>query len=129
MRTAAYDTWRAVTGAQLVLPEAGVYEVVADVQAGQIMVGSVNNAYMQTRLFDVTAGAVVPLTVRTVLFLSATPSDGVTHTIQATASAAALYRVAGPATIRVEGLKHVDSGTTTDEAMWAQNFRFKKISD
>ncbi|MEU1180645.1 hypothetical protein ABZ464_23895 [Streptomyces sp. NPDC005820] len=129
LHTAAFDVWTAVTGAQLTLPEAGVYEVIADVQAGLITVGTVNNAYMQTRLFDVTAGAMVLLTARTVVFFSATPAVGVTHTIQATASASALYQVAGPTTIRVEGLKHVDSGTLAGEAMWAQNFRFKKIAD
>lgn len=123
-----FDTWIPVTGAQLTIPEAGVYEVIADVQGGVIMNGSVSNAYLQARLFDVTANAVIPLTTRTILLFAATPAASV-HTLHATASASALYQVAGPTTIRVEGLKHVDSGTTSGEAVWAQNFRFRKVSD
>lgn len=123
-----FDTWIPVTGALVALPEAGVYEVIADVQGGVIMNGSVSNAYLQARLFDVTANAVIPLTTRTILLFAATPAASV-HTLQATASASALYQVAGPRTIRVEGLKHVDSGTTSGEAVWAQNFRFRKVAD
>ncbi|MET9462428.1 hypothetical protein ABZY05_46775 [Streptomyces canus] len=103
--------------------------MIADVQGGVIMQGSVSNAYLQARLFDVTANAVIPLTARTMLLFAATPAAGVIHTLHATASASALYQVAGPRTIRVEGLKHVDSGTTSGEAIFALNFRFKKVSD
>ncbi|WP_327345985.1 hypothetical protein [Streptomyces europaeiscabiei] len=123
-----YNTWVAVPGT-LVLPEAGVYEVIADVQGGVIMPGSVVNAILQARLFDVTANAVVPLTTRTILLFAATPAVGVTHTLHGNASAAALYQVAGPTTIRVEGLKRVDSGTTTGDVVAVTDFRFKKISD
>ncbi|MEH0579125.1 MULTISPECIES: hypothetical protein [Streptomyces] len=126
---APFDTWTTVTGAQLTLPEAGLYEVVADVQGGVIMTGSVSNAWLQARLFDVTANAAVPLTTRTITLFAATPAVGVIHTLHGNASAAALYQVAGPTTIRVEGLKHVDSGTTSGQAVWALNFRFKKVSD
>ncbi|WP_405893702.1 hypothetical protein OG272_15680 [Streptomyces sp. NBC_00104] len=123
-----YDTWVPVP-ATLTLPEAGVYELDADVQGGVIMQGSVSNAIVQARLFNVTAGAVVPLTTRTLVLFAATPAVGVTHTLHGNASASALYQVAGPTTIRVEGLKHVDSGTTTGEVVSATNFRFKKISN
>ncbi|MFJ7090357.1 hypothetical protein ACIQWL_08830 [Streptomyces mirabilis] len=123
-----YDTWVPVP-ATLTLPEAGVYELDADVQGGVIMQGSVSNSIVQARLFNVTANAVVPLTARTLLLFAATPAAGVTHTLHGNASASALYQVAGPTTIRVEGLKHVDSGTTTGEIVAATNFRFKKVSD
>lgn len=123
-----YDTWVPVP-ASLMLPEAGVYELIADVQGGVIMVGSVSNAIVQTRLLDVTAGAVVPLTTRTLVLFAATPAVGVTHTLHGNASASALYQVAGPTTIRVEGLKRLDSGTTTGEVVAVTNFRFKKVSD
>lgn len=129
LQSTAFNTWVAVTGAEVTLPQAGVYEVIADVQGGVIMVGSVVNAIIQARLFDVTANAVVPLTARTLVLFAATPADGVTHTLHGNASAAALYQVAGPTTIRVEGLKRVDSGTTTGEVVAATNFRFKKVSD
>ncbi|MGC5009053.1 hypothetical protein [Streptomyces sp. DT203] len=81
------------------------------------------------RLIDVTTNAAVPLSTRSIPLFAATPADGITHTLHGNASAAALYQVAGPATIRVEALKHVDSGTTTAEAVWALKFRFKKVSD
>lgn len=129
LQDAPYDTWTVVTGAQLTLPEPGVYELVADMQGGVIMVGSVSNAILQARLFDVTANVAVPLSTRSIFLFAATPADGVTHTLHSNASAAALYQVAGPATIRAEALKHVDSGTTTAEAVWATNFRFKKLAD
>lgn len=129
LQDAPYDTWVPVTGAELTLPEAGVYEVIADMQGGVIMVGSVSNAILQARLFDVTANAAVPLSTRSILLFAATPADGVTHTLHSNASAAALYQVAGSTPIRVEALKRVDSGTTTAEAVWATNFRFKKVSD
>lgn len=123
-----YDTW-VPAPASLTLPEAGVYELDANVQGGVIMVGSVSNAIVQARLFNVTAGTVVPLTTRTLVLFAATPAAGVTHTLHGNASASALYQVAGPTTIRVEGLKHVDSGTTTGEVVAATNFRFVKVSD
>jgi hypothetical protein len=126
--SAAYDTWTAVPGTDLTLPEAGLYEVVADVQAGAIMPGSVSNAYVQARLFDVTAGAVIPLSSRTVFLFSDTPSNSV-HTFHGNASPAALYQVVGPVTLRVEGLKHVDAGTSQAEVLFVPNFRFRKVSD
>ncbi|MFJ7489682.1 hypothetical protein ACIQZB_00225 [Streptomyces sp. NPDC097727] len=129
LQESPYDTWVPVPGAQLTLPEPGVYELVADIQGGVIMVGSVSNAIIQARIFDVTANAAVPLSTRSIFLFAATPADGVTHTIHGNASAAAFYQVAAPMTIRVEALKHVDSGTTTAEAVWALNFRFKKVSD
>ncbi|MEU2264932.1 hypothetical protein ABZ568_00460 [Streptomyces olindensis] len=129
LQSVPYDSWTAVPGAELTLPEAGIYEVIADVQGGIIMPGSVANAWLGARLFDVTAGAVVPLSTRTVTLFSATPADGVTHTLHGNASAAALYQVAGPVTIRVEGLKHVDSGITTGDVVFVPAFRFTKTAD
>ncbi|MET8609813.1 hypothetical protein [Streptomyces misionensis] len=126
--TAPYDTWIPVTGAELTLPEAGLYELIADMQGGVITVGSVQNAIIDVRLFNVTAGGPVPGTERRVLLFSAT-ADGVTHALHSNASASALYQVAGPTTVRAEASKHVDAGTTTGQAAWATNFRFKKISD
>ncbi|MER5904305.1 hypothetical protein ABT150_30095 [Streptomyces mirabilis] len=77
------------------------------------------------------AGAAMELLylARTLVLFAATPAAGVTHTLHGNASAAALYQVAGPTTIRVEGLKHVDGGTTTGEVVSATNFRFKKVAD
>lgn len=122
------NTWVPVTGAQLVLPEAGVYEVVADVQCSIGWSASVGNAIIDAQIFDVTAGAAVPMSARRVILFTDSTATGVTG-IQANASASALYQVAGPATIRVEGSWRTDVGSTFQKVVWAQNFRFKKVSD
>ncbi|MFD8509708.1 hypothetical protein ACFV27_00980 [Streptomyces antimycoticus] len=122
------NTWTPVTGAQLVLPEAGVYEVVADVQGSIAWAVGVTNAIIDARIFDVTAGAEVPTTARRVILFTDQAAEG-TNGIQANASASALYQVAGPATIRVEGSWRTDSGTTSQKVVWAHSFRFRKVSD
>ncbi|MFI1954802.1 hypothetical protein ACH437_23640 [Streptomyces xinghaiensis] len=125
---AAANTWVPVTGAEVVLPEAGVYEVVADVQ-GSIGWGvGVTNAIIDARIFDVTASVPVPMTTRRVILFTDSAAEG-TNGIQANASAGALYQVAGPATIRVEGSWRTDSGTTSQKVVWAHNLRFRKVSD
>ncbi|MFD5788575.1 hypothetical protein ACFWH1_18375 [Streptomyces sp. NPDC127037] len=122
------NTWVPVTGASLVLPEAGVYEVTADVQGSIGWAAGVGNAIIDARVFDVTAAAEVPLSARRIILFT---DQGATTTtgIQANASAAALYQVAGPATIRVDGSWRTDVGTTAQKVVWATNFRFKKVSD
>ncbi|MER6557887.1 hypothetical protein ABT300_08990 [Streptomyces sp. NPDC001027] len=117
-----------VTGAQLVLPEAGVYEVIADVQGSIGWAAGVGNAIIDAQVFDVTAGAAIPLSARRIILFT---DQGATATtgIQANASAAALYQVAGPTTIRVEGSWRTDVGTTFQKVVWATNFRFKKVAD
>jgi hypothetical protein len=128
LEAAPANTWTPVPGAQLVLPEAGVYELVADVQ-GSIGWGvGVANAIIDAHLFDVTAGVEVPTSARRVILFTDTAAEG-TNGIQANASASALYQVAGPATIRVEGSWRLDSGSSVSKVLWAHNFRFKKVSD
>ncbi|MFF5668801.1 hypothetical protein ACFY8S_01470 [Streptomyces hygroscopicus] len=123
------NTWVPVTGAQLALPEAGLYEVIADVQGSIAGAGSFSNAIIDARVFDVTAGAPVPTAERRVILLTDQSAEGVTRGIQANASSAALYQVAGPTTIQVEASWRTDAGTTSQKALWAHNFRFKKVSD
>lgn len=122
------NTWVPVTGAQLVLPEAGVYEVVADVQGSIAWGVGVTNAIVDAHVLDVTAGVEIPLSARRIILFTDQAATG-TNGIQANASAGALYQVAGPTTIRVEGSWRTDSGTTTQKVVWANNFRFKKVSD
>ncbi|MER6828888.1 hypothetical protein ABT352_23105 [Streptosporangium sp. NPDC000563] len=122
------NTWVPVTGAQLVLPEIGIYEVVADVQGSIAWGTGVTNAIIDAQIFDVTSGATVPMTARRVILFTDQAAEG-TNGIQANASAAALHQVAGPTTIRVEGSWRTDSGTTSQKVLWAHNFRFRKVSD
>ncbi|CAL9613176.1 hypothetical protein SUDANB1_05670 [Streptomyces sp. enrichment culture] len=125
---AAANTWTPVTGAQLVLPEAGVYELVADVQGSIAWAAGVSNAIIDARIFNVTTGAEVPMTARRVILFTDQAAAGTTG-IQANASASALYQVAGPTTIRVDGSWRTDSGVTSQKVVWAHNFRYKKVSD
>ncbi|MFI9591206.1 hypothetical protein [Nonomuraea sp. NPDC052265] len=122
------NTWVPVTGAQLVLPAVGLYEVTADVQGSIAWGVGVTNAIIDARIFDVTVGAEVPMTARRVILFTDQAAEG-TNGIQANAAAAALYQVAGPTTIRVEGSWRTDSGTTSQKVVWAHNFRFRKVSD
>ncbi|MEU0181413.1 hypothetical protein ABZ312_09510 [Streptomyces sp. NPDC006207] len=122
------NTWVPVTGAQLVLPEAGVYEVVADVQGSIAWGAGVTNAIIDAQIFNVTAGAAIPLSARRIILFTDQNATG-TNGIQANASAGALYQVAGPTTIRVEGSWRTDSGITSQKVVWATNFRFRKVSD
>lgn len=120
------STWVPVTGAQLVLPEAGMYEVVADVQASIAWGVGVTNAIIDAQIVDVTAGAPVPLSPRRVVLFTDQTATGLTG-IQANASCGALYAVAGPATIGVAASWRTDSGATSQKVLWAQNFRFTKV--
>jgi hypothetical protein len=125
---AAANTWTPVPGAQLVLPEAGLYEVTADVQGSIGGTGSFSNAIIDARLYDVTAGAAVPLAERRVILLTDHSAEAVLRSIQANATAAALYQVSGLRTLRVEASWRTDAGTTSGKALWAHNFRYKRIA-
>ena len=126
--SAPANTWVPVTGANLLLPEAGVYEVIADVQGSIGWAAGVGNAIIDARVFDVTAGTQVPLSARRIILFTDQTATGTTG-IQSNASASALYQVPGPTAIRVEGSWRTDVGTTFQKVVWAQNFRFKKVSD
>ncbi|MFF0092680.1 hypothetical protein ACFYSF_22340 [Streptomyces canus] len=128
LNAAPASTWVPVTGADLVLPEAGVYEVVADVQGSIAWAAPVTNAIIDAHVQDVTAGVEIPMSARRIILFTDQAATG-TSGIQANASAGALYQVAGPTTIRVEGSWRTDAGTTSQKVVWATNFRFKKVSD
>ncbi|MDH6489665.1 hypothetical protein [Streptomyces sp. SAI-127] len=122
------NTWVPVPGTDLLLPVAGLYEVTADVQGSIGGTGSLTNAIVDARVFDVTAGAAVPMAERRVILFTDQSAEPVVHGVQADASAAALYQVASPTTVRVEGSWRTDAGATSGRALWAHNFRFKRIA-
>ncbi|MDX3067815.1 hypothetical protein PV518_37615 [Streptomyces sp. ND04-05B] len=128
LEPAPANTWTPVPGATLLLPEAGIYELVADVQGSIGWGGGVTNAIIDAHLFDVTAGVEVPTSARRVILFTDTSAEG-TNGIQANASASALYQVAAPATIRVEGSWRLDAGSSVSKVLWAHNFRYRKVSD
>jgi hypothetical protein len=91
--------------------------------------GSITNAIIDARIYDTTAAAGVPLSDRRVILLTDQSAEAIIHGIQANASAGALYRVGGPATLRVEGSWRTDAGTPSGRVLWAHCFRFKRVSD
>ncbi|MGW2074270.1 hypothetical protein ACWCPK_38540 [Streptomyces sp. NPDC001953] len=125
--TPAENTFVGDPAANLVLPEAGTYELAADVQASQSWAVPVTNAIIDAQIFDLTAGAAVPRTTRRVILIASNTRG--TNGIQANASCGALYTVTGPTTVQVQGSWRCDTGTTTQRGLWIHNFRFKKVSD
>lgn len=124
----AFGAWGPIPGTVHTLPETGVYELAADVQGGAIFPSAVNNFTIQARIFNVTAGAVVPLTARTMFLVSFTET-GITHTMHATATCAAITQAAAGTQFWVEAMKTIDAGTSVGEVAFALNFRFKKVAD
>ncbi|WP_406425865.1 hypothetical protein [Streptomyces sp. NBC_01589] len=125
----AFDTWRAIPGTDLTLPEAGVYQLEADVQGGVSGTGPITNVYVQAHLFDVTAGVEVPMTSRACFVFADTSTEARGLTIHGTATCGAMYEVAGPTVVRVEAMKHIDAGTVGGEVAFCLNFRTRKVSD
>lgn len=122
----AFDTWTAIPGTNLTLPEAGVYELEAEVQGGFSGTGPLTNVYIQARLFNVTAGLAVPMTSRACFLFADTSPQAAGHTIHGTATCGAMYEVTGPTTVRVEAMKHVDAGAIGGEVAFCLNFRYQK---
>lgn len=125
--TPAAGTYVGDPATNLVLPTAGTYELVADVQGSQSWGAAVSNAIIDARIFDVTAGAAVPRTDRRVILISSNTTG--TNGVQANASCGALYTVTGPTTVQVQGSWRCDTGTTTQRGLWVHSFRFVKVAD
>jgi hypothetical protein len=113
----AEDTWVPVPGTDLVLPEAGTYIVWGDARGGMIANEPPTDEELYGRLFDVTAGVMVPNTDTAITALTVWADDpvggpvdepiDVKHSAQGTGSMQTIYTVAGPTTIRMEGRHEV----------------------
>ena len=114
----------------IVLPEAGTYEVTSRARAFcSPAVGAPDNVYIVGRLFNVTAGAPVPLSE----ILIADGSVGPTDVCQNTGSTTTFITVAVPTTIRyqVQWLGATPSAGTgiTSDANGRSMLAFKKVAD
>ena len=100
------NAWEAVTGT-IALPAAGTYLVRADVCAQLAPTAIVVTATIVARLYNVTAAAVI---ANSQVYVCSGSVNGV-YTIGC-GSITALVTVAGASTIRLEGLRRTDTGTT-----------------
>lgn len=104
--------WQVVTGFQIALPEAGCYDLQAEVGGNLSLTNASAGIILVARLFDVTAGAALPASQREIIQANIGNLNAANpYSIQATAPVGALYCVAAPATIRVEAQVFWTSGT------------------
>lgn len=112
LQPSASGTWVA-TGLSVTLPAAGTYQLDATVRAAMAAV-SPANTYIVARLYDVTAGAVVPGSEAMVHQINIGSPSGATLS-QGTNNSAPIqveYTVPGPRTIRVEAARFNSQGAT-----------------
>lgn len=102
----------ALSGMSILLPEPGRYLLSADVRAS---IGGTPpvNAFVTARLFNVTAGAVLPDSARIVIQANAQAPAVGDFAEQSTVSIHEILTVTAPTTIRLEAAHFVTSGTVT----------------
>ncbi|MEU0061620.1 hypothetical protein, partial [Streptomyces sp. NPDC006334] len=112
LTSAASGAWVDL-GLSLALPTAGTYHLDAVIRGNIGRMGTGENALITARLWDVTAGAVVPDSAAIVVQISEF-AGGAATALQWNGSAAISveYRAASPRTIRVEVARTDIAGTT-----------------
>ncbi|GAA2697425.1 hypothetical protein [Nonomuraea recticatena] len=112
LQATASGTW-VDSGLQVTLPRAGVYQMDANVRGNIEVSGSSFNVWLQARLWDVAAGAVVPdseCIVQQFSLQQAAPAD---FGENGKASILIEYSVPGPRSIRLEASRTNFVGATT----------------
>lgn len=106
------------TGLSLALPAAGSYHLDAVVRGTIGWMTQGENAFVGARLFDVTAGAVVPDSGAIVVQIAEYPGTAATGLGWNSSGAISIeYAVTSPRTIRLEAARHdINSSGTTDFA-------------
>ncbi|MDX2813437.1 hypothetical protein PV410_12870 [Streptomyces sp. PA03-5A] len=102
------------TALSVTLPSAGTYQLDASVRCG-LLVGSPSEAFIRARLFDVTAGVVLPDS--TVMVLQLSPPDSAANGNSrgnATAPIQVEYTVTQPTVIRLQGSRTLTNGTAAN---------------
>ncbi|MDQ1018959.1 hypothetical protein [Streptomyces afghaniensis] len=129
LQTVASGTWVA-TSAQVVLPEAGTYALSADFYS-HINATTPWAVAINARLFNVTAGALVPGSNRRIQFGNINdPGGGTVMSLQNAGSVSTFLTVTGPTTIRVEGLRqYVGFNDSTQAILGGPRLGFVKVSD
>lgn len=115
---------------QIVLPGAGTYQLDASVRAA-LAATSPTNTYITARLFDATAGAVVPDSEVIINQINLGASSGaVTSGLNVTGPITTEYTVPGPRVIRLQGRRVGVSASAAlhDNADGRTVLRFKRIA-
>lgn len=111
--TVAAGVWLPVTGMAVTLPEAGTYLLTADVRAAIVGQPPVNG-YVLARLFNVTAGAAIPDSVRIVVqALDSSIAGAAPFADQTTAPIAEQLTIMAPTVIRLEAAWNFALGLVT----------------
>lgn len=114
LQPTATGTW-VNTGLQLTLPVAGTYHLDANVRSVLVAADGVN-VWIGARLFDVTAGAVVPDSEVLVQQIDTGVSTATPVVTQSTNQHAAIlvpYTVLGSRLVRLQVVKHFSGGNST----------------
>ncbi|MFF4900430.1 hypothetical protein [Streptomyces sp. NPDC001068] len=130
--SSASGAWLA-TGLSVLLPAAGTYQLDATVRASVAAVDP-SNVWVSARLFDVTAGIVVPDSEVLIAQVNVNSSNAaVSSGHNCTSPIQVEYTVIQPTTIRVEGARTNNTGTATTASILANangrtTLRYRRIA-
>jgi hypothetical protein len=133
LQPTASGTWVS-TGLDVTLPEAGTYALDLDVRTRFSAIPPVNT-FVVGRLWNVTAGAVLPNSERILSqLIDGTPVGAGGIGKNTTSPISERITVSGPTTIRLQAQRTNAAGASTIAAIWSDgngrtSFRFSKISD
>ncbi|MFJ1528292.1 hypothetical protein ACIOFV_07665 [Streptomyces mirabilis] len=132
LQPTASGTWND-SGLQVTLPVAGTYEVDASVRAALSGTSPVNT-FISARLWDVTAGAVVPGSEVILNQISLTPvAPAITSGLNVTGPIQVEYDVPGARVVRLQGRRVNATGASIGASILANTdgrttLRFKRIA-
>ncbi|KUN32546.1 hypothetical protein AQJ11_03190 [Streptomyces corchorusii] len=122
------------TGLQITLPGAGRYQLDTTVRGNLQARGADFNVWLQARLWDVTAGAVVPDSECIVQQYWLTQADVASVGGNASASVLIEYSVPGSRTIRLEAARinlqgaSIEAGIGSDTVSGRTTMRFERVA-
>ncbi|MCX4458676.1 hypothetical protein OOK58_42975 [Streptomyces sp. NBC_01728] len=122
------------TGLQIALPSAGTYQLDANVRGNLQGSGNNFNVWLQARLWDITAGAVVPDSECIVQQYWLTQAAAASLGGNAVASALIEYSVPGPRSIRLEASRinlvgsSIAAGIPSNTVAGRTTLRYERIA-
>ncbi|WP_405893704.1 hypothetical protein OG272_15690 [Streptomyces sp. NBC_00104] len=122
------------TGLQLTLPSAGTYQLDTTVRGNLQASGNNFNVWLQARLWDITAGAVVPDSECIVQQYWLTQADVASLGGNAAASVLIEYSVPGPRSIRLEASRinlqgaSIQAGIGSDTVSGRTTLRYERVA-
>lgn len=133
LQATASGTW-VDTGLQIALPSAGTYRLDATVRGNLQASGNNFNVWLQARLWDITAGAVVPDSECIVQQYWLTQADVASLGANAAVSVLIEYSVPGPRSIRLEASRinaqgaSIAAGIGSDTVAGRTTLRYERIA-